>query len=305
MSSWHSYPKIFNLGHSALRELFADPVIVEEKVDGSQFSFGVFDGVLQCKSKNQMIVIDAPEKLFTLAIESVKQRQHLLTDGYTYRAEYLKTPKHNALAYDRIPTGHLIIFDINTAEEQYMSYEDKKAEAERIGLEVVPLVWGGRILDHSIFMSLLDKTSVLGGQKIEGVVVKNYLKFGTDKKALLGKHVSEAFKEVHKGDWAKSNPGKNDVLLLLCEEYRSKARWNKAIQHLAEAGKLENSPKDISNLIGEVQKDIGEECEAEIKDKLYKWAIPHIRRKATAGLPDWYKEKLVELQFNRDKKEVI
>ena len=35
---------------------------------------------------------------------------------------------------------------------------------------------------------LLQTTSVLGGQKIEGVVVKSYLRF--DKKALMAKFVS-------------------------------------------------------------------------------------------------------------------
>ena len=29
--SWHSYPSIFAMGHRALKELFLDPVIVEEK----------------------------------------------------------------------------------------------------------------------------------------------------------------------------------------------------------------------------------------------------------------------------------
>jgi hypothetical protein len=34
MSSWHSYSKIFNLGHVELNRFFEDPVLVEEKVDG-------------------------------------------------------------------------------------------------------------------------------------------------------------------------------------------------------------------------------------------------------------------------------
>lgn len=299
-TSWHSYPKIFNLGHAQIRDLLDGHVIVEEKVDGSQFSFGIFNGVLKCKSKNQEIIIDAPEKMFNLAIESVKSIQHLLKDGYTYRAEYLKNPKHNALAYDRIPNKHLIIFDVSPSQEVYLSREEKEIEATRLGLEVVPVIFMGKVKDaHQIF-SMIDRVSILGGQKIEGVVIKDYTKFGADKKVLLGKHVSEAFKEVHKHDWVKTNPSKNDLLVVLCEEYRSKARWNKAIQHLKEAGKLENSPKDISSLIGEVQKDIADECEQEIKEKLYKWAVPHIKRKSVAGLPEWYKEKLVESQFEKD-----
>lgn len=52
--SWHSYPSTFALGHRAIADLLLDPVLVEEKVDGSQFSFGVFeqDGerVIRCRA---------------------------------------------------------------------------------------------------------------------------------------------------------------------------------------------------------------------------------------------------------------
>ena len=43
MSSWNSYPSIFNLGHKAIQNLLTVDVNVEEKVDGSQFSFGLVE----------------------------------------------------------------------------------------------------------------------------------------------------------------------------------------------------------------------------------------------------------------------
>ena len=45
-TSWHSYGKIFNLGHKETEALFDGPVVVEEKIDGSQFSFGSINGEL-------------------------------------------------------------------------------------------------------------------------------------------------------------------------------------------------------------------------------------------------------------------
>lgn len=299
MTSWHSYPKIFNLGHYALAELFSDPVIVEEKIDGSQFSFGRFGDELKCRSKGMQIVVDAPEKLFQVAVDQVKKRFEQLRDGWTYRAEYLQKPKHNALAYDRVPTDNLIIFDISPAEETYLSYQEKSVEATRIGLECVPIISSGHLENAAEVLKLLDQVSVLGGQKIEGVVFKNYKRFGPDKKVLMGKHVSEAFKEVHKNDWAKSNPGKGDVVQLLSEQYRSKARWNKSIQHLKEKGEIENSPRDIGKILKGIAEDIHLECEQEIKAELYKWALPHIKRAAIRGFPDWYKEQLVNVQFDK------
>ena len=294
-TSWHSYPKIFALGHRYLEGFLDGNVIVEEKIDGSQFSFGKFDGVLRARSKGKELIIDAPEKMFERAVEVIKTLD--LKEGYTYRAEYLQKPHHNTLSYNRTPTQHLIIFDINDGHESYLEYNNKMLEARRLGLETVPLLHCGKIAFVDELKSFLERPSVLGGQLIEGFVIKNHLKFGQDGKAMMGKFVSEAFKEVHNKEWKKTNPNKGDVIAQIIEDYTSEARWNKAIQHLKEAGNLDSSPKDIGPLIREVGTDILAECEDEIKEKLFKWAWPNIQRGLTRGLPQWYKEKLLSQQF--------
>lgn len=295
-SSWGSYPKIYNIGHAYLADYFDGPVQVEEKVDGSQFSFGVFNGEIKVRSRGQELVVDAPEKLFTKAIETVKKLAPNLVSGWTYRGEYLAKPKHNVLAYDRNPVDNIIIFDINKGQETYLSYDEKKAEAERLGLEVVPLVYQGMITSPEQFLQFMETISILGGQKIEGVVVKNYSKMGPDKKVLLAKYVSEAFKEVHKVEWKAQNPNKGDIMQLLAAKYKTDSRRHKAIQHLREAGILTDSPKDIGALIKEVQRDTMEECKEEIIEELFRWAKPQLMRMIVAGLPEWYKEELVKNQ---------
>lgn len=300
MESWHSYPSIFAIGHRVLRELLLDPVIVEEKVDGSQFSFG-FDPeleIIRCRSKGCQLNIDAPEKMFIRAVEVVKTLP--LHPGWTYRAEYLAKPKHNTLAYDRVPEKHLMVFDINTGHEDYMSYEQKVDECKRIGLEVVPLVYSGVIEDVVHFRSMIDRISALGGQKVEGVVIKNYKRFGPDKKVLMGKFVSEAFKEVHQGEWRASNPTQTDVLDVLIQTLRTPARWNKALQHLREAGLITDSPRDIGLLIKEAQADTIKECKDLIIEHLYNWALPKITRGIIGGLPEWYKDELLKKQFETE-----
>ena len=294
-TSWHSYPSVFALGHRAIKDLLLDEVLVEEKIDGSQFSFGKFGEELKCRSKGATLNTDYPEKMFSIAVETAKSLN--LQDGWTYRAEYLLKPKHNTLAYDRTPNKNLILFDINTNEEEYLSYDDKRKEAERIGLEIVPILFNGRIDSPQMLLSFLERTSILGGQKIEGVVVKNYHRFGQDKKVLMGKYVAEAFKEIHGGEWKKNNPTSGDVIQNLILSLKTPARWNKSVQHLRERGLITDSPKDIGLLIKEVQQDIDKECTDEIKDALYKNAISHIRRGITGGLPEWYKEELMKSQF--------
>ena len=279
--SWSSYPSIYALGHRYVADLLKDPVNVEEKVDGSQFSFGVFrvDGKLElkCRSKGAQLNVEAPDNMFKKAVETASNLAGTLKEGWTYRAEYLMKPKHNTLVYDRIPKDHLIAFDIATGLETYMLYADKADECDRLGLEVVPQIYCGWIKSVEEFRAMLDTMSILGGQRIEGVVVKNYTRFGQDKKILLGKFVSEAFKESHSREWKASNPTQNDVIERLTSTLKTDARWHKAVYHLRERGALENSPRDIGLLMREVPLDIEKEEIDYIKDKLYEWAWPHLK----------------------------
>lgn len=293
--SWHSYPQVYALGHRALKELFLDPIIVEEKIDGSQFSFGLFEDGLRVRSKGQVMLVDAPEKMFDRAVETVKSLP--LHEGWTYRAEYLRKPHHNGLSYDRIPNKHLILFDINAAEEEYLPYSVKAEEATRLGLEIVPLLHEGMVSSADEMRGFLTRTSVLGGQLIEGVVIKNYARFGLDKKVLMGKFVSEAQKEVIQRNFKAANPGKADIIDSIIQSYGTPARWQKAVQHLRERGMIEDSPRDIGNLIKEAPEDVLKECADDIRDELMKWAWPQIRRGITHGLPEWYKQLLLDKQF--------
>lgn len=301
MESWHSYPSIYNLGHKAVEQLLTVPVQVEEKIDGSQFSFGMDMDGLRVRSKGCEMIVDAPEKMFQKAVDTVKELAPLLHVGWTYRAEYLAKPKHNTLAYNRNPVKHLIIFDINRGHEDYLTWEEKKIEAERLGLECVPKLYEGMLSTLDKFREFLETESILGGQKIEGVVVKpiGYTLWGKDKKCLMGKFVSEAFKESHSHAWKENNPTKNDVLQILAGEYGVQARWMKAIQHLREAGKIQDSPADIGVILEEIGTDIHKECADEIKEKLFKWAWPHLSRMLTRGFPEWYKEELLKKQFQK------
>ena len=298
MNSFSSYPKVWNLGHPSVSDILLDDVIVEEKVDGSQFSFGKDEfGTLHVRSKGVVMDIDHPEGMFNKAVVTVKELAGRLVPGWTYRGEYLQQPKHNALAYDRVPAKHIILFDITTDTETYMSRAEKEFAAQALGLEIVPLVYEGPITSLDQFKALLDRPSILGGQKVEGLVVKNNGRFGKDGKPLFGKFVSEAFREVHKGSWRKDNPPAADIIDEIILRYRTPARFAKALQHLKEAGKITNTPQDIGPLLIEATNDIETECKDAIKEMLWQWAWKKAKRGVTGGLPQWYKEELLQNQF--------
>jgi len=153
MKSLHSYGDVYNLGHKQVLTIFDSEVNIEEKIDGSQFSFGVVDGELKMRSKGAEIFLTSDggntSKMFTQAVATSMDlfNKGLLHPAYIYRCEYLIKPKHNVLCYDRVPAKNLIIFDIDYIGENYLSYEEKKEEAERLGLECVPLLFKGKIED--------------------------------------------------------------------------------------------------------------------------------------------------------------
>lgn len=295
-----SYPKIFTLGHRAVKNLLDFPVTVEEKVDGSQISFGLgSDGELHVRSKGAELNIIAPDKMFAKGVEVLKSKTSLLKPGWVYRGEYLAKPKHNTLAYDRNPKDFIVIFDICTGVETYLSPDLKRQEAARVGFEAVPELFSGKLASSEDVRELLKRQSFLGTVPIEGVVIKPLAAdlFGIDGKLLIAKFVSEDFKEVHRMEWRDSNPTGLDICEKLGTVYKTPARWQKAVGHLRDAGKLEDSPKDIGLIIREVPKDILAECEADIKDKLFEWAWPKISRLVNQGLAEWYKEQLLAKQF--------
>lgn len=296
----HSYPSIYNFGHRAVAGLLMSPVYVQEKVDGSQFSFGVdTEGNVITKSKGALVYLETADKLFKDAVQYVHSIKDKLIPSFVYRGEVLSRPKHNTLAYDRVPKHNIVLFDINSSEETYVPYAHVVDLAEKLDLEVVPLLYEGMVNSAEELRAFLTKDSFLGGQKIEGVVVKpvGYDLFGNDKKALMGKFVSELFKEVHGGEWKKNNPSNNEVVEKVALMFKTPARWNKSIQHLREAGQIEDSPRDIGKLMKEINVDVLKECESEIKEELFKAAWPKISRILITGFPEYYKQHLLDKQF--------
>ena len=233
--------------------------------------------------------------MFRLAVETAIRLFPELREGWTYRGEFLMKPKHNTLAYDRVPVGYVILFDIDRGDQDYMNPSEASIEAERMGLEFVPFL--GCFTEKQgldLLLPLLERTSILGKQTVEGIVLKNYDQFGLDGKTLMAKLVSKDFQESHASDWKQRNPSKQNIIEQLIERYATEARWAKAVQHLSEAGTIEGSPRDIGLLIREIPDDILADSTEDIKEELFKAFVKDLRRGWTKGMPEWYKRELAE-----------
>lgn len=287
-----SYASIVAAGHKMTAGMFDLPVTVEEKIDGSFVAFGMFDDGLAVRSRNQDIDL-AAAGMFQPGVDEIVKRQDRLEPGWIYYGEYLSKPKHNTLAYDRVPNGHIVLWDVDKGIQTFLDWHLKACEADRLDFDVAPLLYLGRVDSTDTLTGLLHRDSLLGGQKIEGVVAKCYDLFTAEKKIAVCKVVSDRFKEKHGADWKGRNPSRVDIVDSIIASLRSEARWAKGVQHMAEAGTLLDAPQDIGPLLREVQSDIlAEEGEA-IAELLLKHFWPAISKGAVAGLPQWYKDKLI------------
>jgi len=291
-----AFPKILHLGHKQIKDIFDGEVEITEKVDGSQLGFGKINGELFVRSKGKEQDLDNPDKMFEGAVEFVKTIADRLPDNIVLYGEWLSKPKHNILAYDRTPKNGIALFGVYNPETQEHAGMDTISEwAERLGVDTVPLLFKGEANTQTA-LDMVDKTdSFLGGQKIEGVVVKRYTPWmfmgNIPLTVMSGKYVSEKFKEVHARDWKKEHTGKGKLEVAI-SQYKSGARWNKAIQHLRESGELTGTPVDIGRLIKEVRLDITLEEKENIKEELWDIYKDDFLRNAVFGLPEWYKKKL-------------
>ena len=296
-----SYPKVLHVRHRQCRDLFKGPVIIEEKIDGSQVSFMLdSEGNPQFRSKGVQQNIHAPDRLFAKAAEVIRSLD--LIPGYVYRGEYLSKPKHNILSYHRVPRNHIVLYDIMVGEDSqaYAPTTVVAAEAERLGLEHVrTLYMGDPPTTTQIVEEYIHLDSQLGGCTVEGVVVKalNRDLFARDGKPVVAKIVGEKFAEVarSKGHKVKFASNKHTHIVgRLADQLTTEARWNKAVIHLRERDLLVDAPQDIGKLIPEVVRDTLEEEADWIKEQLFKDAWKTISRRITRGLPEWYKAKLME-----------
>jgi hypothetical protein len=277
-------------------------VEITEKVDGSQMAFGVINGQLYARSRNKMLDLMEPDKMFELGVAHVKEIASRLQPGWTYYAEYLQKPKHNTLAYERTPTNHLALFGIKKPGEEFIEYHERLAEhAANLEIDVVPLIYRGRGVHAEMAIELTERESYLGGPNIEGIVIKRYNSEqwigGVLFPITSAKYVSEKFKEKHSKDWKKEHttPGKLEQLK---ESLRTEARWEKGVQHLREAGVFEPDPRMIGPLIKEIQQDVLDEELDYIQDVLWGIHSREILGHITRGMPEWFKKKLAKGEFN-------
>lgn len=322
MTNFISYPSIKTLNANSERiwhrkksekEINNFKYYIEEKIDGSQMSLYIDDGKINFYNKKHKI--DNGSNYFAKAISILTYKyddKKILNSEYIYHGEVVCNLKHNVILYKRTPKNYYIVYDIyDTTKKCYLSPELKQNECIRIGLEYVPILYYNNDPQCSPVnkcRELIDQIekekieSCLGGIP-EGIVLKHHSFYMNDVIMTIKlKLVATKFKE--RRDNIK-DPKQNkkvyhspeEFLQKIGSEFCTKARFQKAIQHLAERNEIDLSQfnhSDVSKVITELNDDFDKEYMDEVLALLWTEFGPIIKKYAREGIGIWLKEEYMD-----------
>lgn len=298
-----SMPKVWALGSAPLftteehRSFLDGDVMVQEKVDGSQISFGLVKGQLRVRSKNQDITRQTDGSMFAPAVRHLHDVASWLIPNAIYRGECLAKRKHNVLTYDRMPDGHVALFEVTPNVPMELTATERdvliRQEAEALGLSATPLLHHGPVTNE-LRDELMGLESFLGGCRLEGIVLKRY-----DMRTRLGqpvfqKIVAAEFKEQHKQTWG-GGPSRGDFLQAMGEEFRTPARFRKSVQRMKEAGLWTGTASDIGWLMKDLSIDFEAEHAEQLGQRMWTEFRKQVMASANRGFADWYKGELANV----------
>jgi ATP-dependent RNA circularization protein (DNA/RNA ligase family) len=173
------YPSIERLDKAVHLFTPETGIVVQEKLDGSNFGFYYQNGEVVFQSRSRLLDPE-PEKMFRPAINSVHLSLDIAFDkmenypDYVFYGEAIGTGK---IKYDT--PQKFVLYDVyNREHDSWLTDEEVTALAFRLSLATVHVLYTGcwQGLDH--IKSLLGK-SHYGDVQAEGVVVKAYYLQGT------------------------------------------------------------------------------------------------------------------------------
>lgn len=302
------FPKVLTLGQPLLIEIFNDPVDLTSKIDGSQCRIHLTEFNVECGSKN---VDTADVKMFELAYQQADRIWNeniwqTFGDDITLFTEFLNKPKHNVLKYDRVPKNNLYVFGA-LIDGNHLRTEELIELATELNIEPPHIIASQiKIENPDDLNNYLETESILGGTKVEGIVIRNLYKsyppllvstMAFTDYPLVGKLVREDFKERLNKEWSGKKQ-RETPLAKVTTEFLTDARFHKTIQHLNDNGELTYEMKDLKNIIPEFYRDLIDEEHDEIVKLAMEDFWRQLKRKCDNYTVQEWKRYLVEKQFD-------
>lgn len=268
MEDFIKYPKIKIIGDEENKDLLSNPedfIIIEEKIDGGNFRFMIYNDNLIFGTRTQQITSDEGKesnvnKNFKRCLMYIKDKiiNNINKNKYNHYIFFGECCVKHSMGYDWEKIPPFIGFDVySMKEKKFLDYTDVKKIYNSLKIEVVPLI---EIIQASKLKKYTDEDIPITKYppklnpklQAEGIVFKNY------RTQIFAKYVRSQFKEENKLAFGSSKKYANDDSERVAFEYCTNARIEKCIFKLIDDGnKL--SVKLMELLPNAVYADIVEE----------------------------------------------
>ena len=251
------YPKIRRVGHEKTRGILDDPtdfVVIQEKVDGSNFRFWLEDGEIRFGSRRVDYVDEKNYEEWAKAIEYIKSKVNPedLREDFIYVGEFIRP---HTVQYDFDSAPPFVGFDIlNRWTGDIIHYLISYAEFDSLGLPFINTYFVGEagLITDVLIEELKKKKSAYGAEVQEGVVLKNY------SRNIFAKSVNPEFLEDFKKKFGDKVKPKMTAEAKVVERFITPARVKKIITQIYE-DKGSVSAEDIPQILRDTVNDMLEE----------------------------------------------
>ncbi|MCS0827416.1 RNA ligase family protein [Cytobacillus firmus] len=252
------YPKVERLGKKTAIAI-GERIEVMEKLDGSNASFTLEEGVIKKFSRN--LPLDPSNNLrgFYQYIDE-KITIDMLYEDYIYFGEWMVPHK---VSYKEEYVKTFILFDVySKSRQRFLSLNTVRSQANLLGFKVAPVLYEGPLTSMEMLKGLVGKSEINGDNSGEGVVVR----YGN----VRLKWVSEGFAE--KAGISYKEPKPETLEKLFVATYVTEARVEKILHKLVDEGVInpdEVSLKDMGWLMVVVADRVNDDVLEEEGDELH------------------------------------
>ena len=232
--SFIKYFKIKQLGHKDNLLIFAnghDDIVLEEKIDGSNFRFMIKDKKLILGSRTQELNENRQEeKNWKRCCDFIKKtvKPYKKYEGLIFYGELCR---RHTVGYDFEKMPPFLGFDIyDVKNKKFLDYTLAKDIFMHMGIDFVPIIKVVKAGEVAAFTDDDVPKSMYYEGKAEGVVLKNY------SAQIFAKHVREEFKEDNKKAFGGTPKYEETDSGLLMARYCTNARIEKIVYKLEQDG---------------------------------------------------------------------
>lgn len=285
-----TYPKINRLGKEETDGILTGVISVSEKIDGANLSVWLDEGVLHVGSRNNDLTENG--NTFNGAVEYCNKHKGI----QSFLAEYPNCRLYgewlvrHTLSYNETAYKKFYLFDIwNETTEVFFPQEEVQKIAKEYSIEVVPDL--GVYTNPSLeeLTKLMEGKSDVGGDKKEGIVLKNldYInKFG---ELSYAKIVSESFKEDNGVIFGGNNKHSDTYWeMYIVNKYIDVARVQKIMNKIQPLVEERLDMKHIPRIMGTVYHDVITEEAWEIANKVQSVNYTNLQRVAYKKIKQVY-----------------